>query len=360
MIITKVLLLGEYSAVHRYLRDGLRELGVEVTFASGTYGWRKHAVDNSSSSKYKGIVGKVDLYLRPFYMFNRFTGHDVVQFIDYNIFVRRLGINDYLVKSIINNNTKSYLMVASCDHFVKDYYNKIKNPICKGCLTLDKKLTQCPVANASSHKRFNKLLPLYDNVIPVMHEYEQAYKNAGVGTLSHALPFPINMNHIKYQENKVLKKIVIFHGINRVGFKGTKIITAALSKIQKKYPKDVEVVIDGRVPYHDYLNLLERTNIVVDQIYNEGYGMNALISMAMGKIVVCGDVTKTVNGLNITDSIPSISVEPTEDDIFNKIEVLICQKKVIKQLGHESMVFVRNNFNHIKVAQMYLDLWSKS
>jgi len=82
--------------------------------------------------------------------------------------------------------------------------------------------------------------------------------------------------------------------------------------------------------------------------------------MAMGKIVVCGDVTKTVNGLNITDSIPSISVEPTEDDIFNKIEVLICQKKVIKQLGHESMVFVRNNFNHIKVAQMYLDLWSKS
>ena len=136
MSISKVMLFGEYAGVHRYLRDGLRELGVSVKVVAGTSGWRKNPVDINLSSEFRGIVGKIDLYSRPFRLLNSFTKHDIVQFIDYNVFVTRFGINDFLIKKIIPRNTKSFLIATSCNIFVNEYYKRTKNPICNSCLIL--------------------------------------------------------------------------------------------------------------------------------------------------------------------------------------------------------------------------------
>ena len=37
----KVLLLGEFSGLYKYLYDGLKEIGVDVIWASNGDGWKK-------------------------------------------------------------------------------------------------------------------------------------------------------------------------------------------------------------------------------------------------------------------------------------------------------------------------------
>jgi glycosyltransferase involved in cell wall biosynthesis len=357
--ISKVILFGEYAAVHRYLCDGLRELGVSVKVIAGTSGWRKNQVDVNLSSEYSGVLGKLDLYSRPFRLLNSFTGHDVVQFIDYHVFVTRFSINDFLVKKIIQENSKSFLIATGCDIFVNEYYKRYESPICDSCLKFDKQQTTCPFIKRKFVDRVNKLLPLYNSVIPTTYEYAQAYRDADVKSLLPTLPLPVNMDHILYKDNIVFGKIVIFHGINRIGFKGTEIISDAFKVLQYKYPKHVEVVIKGQMPYSDYLNIIQRANIIVDQLFNEGFGMNALISMAMGKITVCGDVTKTILELNINETSPTVSVYPTVEDIVNQISKYINNNDLIAEQGYQSMAFVKKYFNHINVAEMYLESWGQ-
>jgi glycosyltransferase involved in cell wall biosynthesis len=354
----KVLLLGEYSAVHRYLKDGLQELGIEVTFAANTSGWRQHYVDLELSSKYKGIIGKLDLYLRSFYLLPKLYNHDVVQFIDYNIFSRRLGINDYIISKIIKNNKKSFLMATSCDHFVHSYYQRIKNPICSGCLKYDQKTSVCQHSLKKNVKRYNSLLKKYTAVIPDLYEYSQSYREGGCNILTKTLPLPVNTEHIKYKKNIVNGKIVIFHGVNRIGFKGTHIIEEALNKLKNKYPDKVSIVIEGKMTYNQYLVALERSNIVIDQLYNEGYGMNALISLAMGKVVLCANPSNSLKEINVNEDYPSINIQPTVGDIFDKLSFLIKSENKIEEIGMESRRFIMNNFHYVKVAEKYLKLWN--
>jgi len=350
------MLFGEYAGVHRYLRDGLRELGVSVKVVAGTSGWRKNPVDINLSSEFRGIVGKIDLYSRPFRLLNSFTKHDIVQFIDYNVFVTRFGINDFLIKKIIPRNTKSFLIATSCNIFVNEYYKRTKNPICNSCLKLDKQ-NSCPVITNRFVDRVNNLLPLFNSVIPTAYEYAQAYRDAGVKSLLPTLPLPVNMDHIVYKDDIVTGKIVIFHGINRIGFKGTEIIKDALKILQNRFPKDIEVIVEGRMPYAEYLKVISKANIIIDQIFNESFGMNALISVAMGKIVVCGDVSKMMLELNINEKSPTVSVKPTVDDIVDQVSQLIEKKHLIPELGYNSMIFVKKYFNHVKVAEEYLKAW---
>ena len=357
MGISRVLLVGEYAGVHRYLRDGLRELGLDVMVAAGTSGWRKNPVDINLSSNFKGILGKIDLYSRPFRLLNRFTEHDIVQFIDYNVFVTKLGVNDYLVKKLILENDRSFLIATGCDHFVNEYYNKTKNSICYQCLRYDKQKKSCPFTEDKFIDRIRKLLPLYDSVIPTAFEYAQSYRDAGINKITPIMPLPINLKHITYKENEVSGKIVIFHGINRIGFKGTNIIKSALKIIQQKFSAEIEVIISDRMPYSEYVEAIMRANIIIDQIFNESFGMNALISMAMGKVVICGDVSKLIQELKINERSPSISVQPSVDDLVTQISKLIEDKKNIPAIGYNSHIFVKNNFDYIKVAEKYIKIW---
>ena len=43
----KILLLGEYSAIHKNLREGLISLGHEVNLASNGDGWKLQQQNNS-------------------------------------------------------------------------------------------------------------------------------------------------------------------------------------------------------------------------------------------------------------------------------------------------------------------------
>jgi len=85
--------------------------------------------------------------------------------------------------------------------------------------------------------------------------------------------------------------------------------------------------------------------------------MNAIYSMAMGKVVLSGNEPECQQEFGRAD-IPVINIEPTVEDIYNKLEKLVLDKKSVIEIGEKSRLFVEDFHHHVKVAQQYIDTWN--
>jgi hypothetical protein len=170
------------------------------------------------------------------------------------------------------------------------------------------------------------------------------------------VPLPVNTEKFKYEPNRKNGKIRIFHGINRKGFKGSQLIESALNEIQKKYPDKVEIIIKGHIPFLEYYQFLKTVNIVVDQVYGFELGMNALISMANGRIVFAG---YDLPGNNELLSIPIERFNGNKETLVAKLEQYIEKPYLLEVKGWASREYVEKYHNYITVAGKFIEVWNR-
>lgn len=354
----KILLVGEFSGFHLNLKKGLEKLGHEVTLLSSGDGWKKIPTDKKIFS-----LGIKNPFLKLYYMCIDYKhilflkGFDVVQFIQPIVFPNYFGYNNLLVNKLIKNNNKSFLVAAGSDsYYWKNYKTKFKYSPHEDMKNIDNDGKK-HLYEMASVKSFNTLLASKVNgIIPIMYDYQIGYKD--FENLKEVIPLPIDLTEIEYVENIIKDKVVIFHGLNREGFKGTKHIKDALEKLKKNYPKEVEVVVKGHMAYDEYKKLLNKTNIVIDQANSYSYGVNAAISLGMGKIVLSGCESETLESFNIESS-PIINILPDSNDIYQKLENLIQNKDSFKSLGQQSRKYVEDLHDNIKVAKKYEEIYKR-
>lgn len=354
----KILLLGEYSALHKNLKEGLEDLGHEAVVASNSDGWKEIPTDLNWGTAYKGVAGYLDRAVRLARIVPRLRNYDVVQLIAPVIFPRFLGMNRRLIANIIDCNGKTFLVGAGStdtNSVIADFqqnkyiYPRFYEEIVKKHGSL--------WSQTEEGRRYNAfLLDRIDGYIPISYLYAEGYRGLGYEKLCPTIPIPINTEKIEYHENSVEQKVTFFHGLNRDGIKGTPIISQAMENIRAKYPNDVDVIIDGRMPLADYIKLLKKVNVVIDQAYSLSYGMNAIYSMAMGKIVVGGGKKECLKELNVDDC-PVQPIEPQVSDIERVLEGILENRKNIPALGHQSRQYVENVHDCRKVAQKYIETW---
>lgn len=360
----KILLLGEYSGLYKNLKDGLQELGMNVTLAANGDGWKK--IPGSDIELYKNdkttILSKfVDWTVKPC-LDKRFEGYDVVQAINPNVFYWMSGVIPF--QHIINNNRDFYLNVAGLDFYLYEawknkkfdipYYALDGNP--PVTVLYDNKKISSKIMNNNCRfvaKHAKKIIPC------IPYEYEIPY--CDFENLEKVILLPINYTKIPYEENIVRNgKVVFFHGINRVQEKGSDIITRAMEYIRGKYPNDVECIITKRMEYNKYLETMKRVNVILDQCKGYGYGMNACIAMAMGKIAFSGAEKRMLERMgDAAEKCPIYNIIPDESQIISQMEVIIENKKDIPELGKKARAYIEEYHNYIKIAQQYLDVWSK-
>ena len=126
-------------------------------------------------------------------------------------------------------------------------------------------------------------------------------------------------------------------------------------KLQMLYQDKVEIIIEGGIPLNEYLKILNKANIIVDQCWGYGYGMNALFSMAMGKVVLGGNEPECAQ--EFKRNAPVINILPDENDILQKLEQLIADPKYIMKLAADSFKFVGEFHSDIVVASQYLQVF---
>lgn len=354
----KILLLGEFSALHKNLKEGLVILGYDVTIASAGDGWKSIEGDINLGSTRKGFIGKFEKLINLLKAIPKFKNFDVVQFVAPVLFPKAFGLNSFIVNYILKNNKKVFLVGAGCnDSATADFFeNKLKYPQFYKEI---KKSNPAMWSQTPKGRKYNAwLLDKVNGYIPIMYEYAQGYRDIGYSKLCPTIPIPMNIDKIQYADNVVGEKLVIFHGLNREGVKGTPIIREAMEKLQREYPNDVECVIDGKMPLDVYLNFLKRINVVIDQAYSVSIGVNGVYNLAMGKVVVGGGEPEFLDEFNFQSS-PLLPIQPTVEDIYNQLELLLKRKNQILDMGKASREFAEQLHDYKKVAQQYLDVWGR-
>lgn len=354
----KILLIGEYSGFHKELKSALVELGHEVTLAASSDFWKKFDADINLGYGTNIYSYKARQLFLPLLKLKYFRGYDIVHLINFYTVPRFPSLNLFLVKFLKKNNNIVTLAGAGDDPFFVKY--------------AEEALRYSPIP---SHEKIDRKKPYYmrgknhlevmhetvnyvDGIIPIMYEYYATFCKAGYGAkTSTPLPIPINTNNIKFENNKITNRIIFFHGLNRPGFKGTNIIEKCFLELNKKYPSDVECILDGKLPFDKYLKLLSRVNVSVDQLYSYSLAMNALYSMAQGKVVVGGAEPESsilYNG----DLPPIYNGIPNHNTLMEIFHKILDERKNFEAKSIASREFVKASHCPKLVAVKYIEYWN--
>lgn len=348
--LSEILLLGEFSGLHTNLKEGLEEIGHDVLLVSSGDGEKNINRDADISVEENGGLERFKQYHKNYRYMKNLKNYDVVQFI--NPYIKpRSTIFSYL--NIFNNSKKIVCLAAGTDIYLSEY---IKRGGMSKYSPFDNDL-KLPYDSLIHRNLQKKILKEMDLIIPSIYEYAEAYRQSDLGhKISETIPFPINTKKIEYVDNKVKGKIIIYHASNRPIGKGSNFIIEAMKIIENKYPHDVEIICAEYLPLDKYLETINKAHIIIDQCRSYSYAMNALYSMAKGKIVLSGSEPECNKELGVKNS-PVINIIPDVQQIVHQLEGIIENKHKIEEMGIKSRDYVEENHNHIVIAEKYITTW---
>lgn len=355
----RILLFGEFSGFFNCLKDGLIALGHEVFLASNGDGKKDYPSDFRWDSHRSGKWGKI----APFYntaniMLHKdlFSGYDAVLLICPNIISRYTWLNripyDYLRK----HNKKVYLSGAGeCAHIFDYWYNSDSkyHSYMEGHLVENKKYKFHNKPRLLAWE--DELMDMIDGYIPIWYEYYMPYKEHV--KCHNVVRIPINPGRFEYKPNVVKDKVVFYHG-SRSECKGTRFIKAAFERMQKDYGDKGEFVCAGMLPFDEYMKLVERTNVIVDDANSYSVAMNGFFSMLKGKLVM-GGAEPVANEMYGYENNPIFNICPDVDQICETMIEIINRKDEMEAIGKQGREFVERYHNYKEIAQQYVDIFNQ-
>ncbi len=361
----KVLLYGEFSHLHETIAEGVRELGVNVTVASHGDGWKNCARDIDLYKK--GKKEKLKLLQEQLFS-SKFRNYDVLQFI--NCFVPVLGDNLLLFFWFFNTMKKhnkklilgafgdDYYSLQSCLNNEQPSFFAEHMPL--NTITDEYALETLKLLNNNRGRFINRFVAeRCDGIIAGCYDYYQPYEKIYKNKLSF-IPFPINTEKILYTPNIVKNdkiRILIGKQKGRTEWKGIDIIHGILTEYEKKYPKEIQLIEVENVPLEEYTKLVSSSNVIVDQLYACGQGINALISLASGKVTMTGGAPEQYEMVGEYGNRPIVGLTPDRDQIRQQLDIIISRKKDFEEWGFNCRKYVEDHHHYIKVAEKYVQAW---
>ena len=377
----KILLVGEYSRLHNSLKEGLENLGHEVTLVSTGDHFKKFPSDILLDRKFDSGIGKklkvgiykvfgIDItsrFLKKqfFLQKEKFKDFDVVQLINESPFTIAPKEEQDIISYLKENNKKLFLLSCGTDYlsvkfaFEKKFRYSIFDPLFDGKV---------------SEKDFQPALKYLEPEFEALHKF--VFKNIdgvmasdmdydiplqGHKKYLGLMPNPVNISKLEYIPLSYEGKIKIFHGINRANYfkKGNDYFEAALKMILNKYPSKVEVMTVEDVPYSEYIEKYNSTHILLDQVFAYDQGYNALEAMAKGKVVFTGAETEFLERYNLKADEVCINTLPDVDYLFQKLEELILNPEKIIAISKNARKFIEKEHDYVSIAKKYLEAWGE-
>ena len=342
--------------MHSHLAAGLRDLGHSVTVASSGDGWKRLSTDIHLGFDHPNVLRKVERNIKPFFLIEDLCNFDIVQLQNPVVFPWKFGVNAWAIRRIARSSKHMFLSAAGDDAFFwRNARRQLRYGPFDDFLKYDLKAEYGFWQSERMWRWNEEVVNMVTSVIPVCYEYWLGYRECP--KVSPIIPLPINCGAIRYTDNRVIGKLRIAHGLSREGFKGTRLIRAALDQVAKRYPKDIEVIYLDKLPYNQYLDALRQTNILIDQALSHSWGMSALIALAMGKVVLSGAEPEALEALGILES-PVINICPDVNSIRNEIEKLIPMRNLLPAMGQGARQFVEQTHDCRRIANQYMEAWS--
>lgn len=359
----KILLLGEYSGVHTILKTALVKLGHAVTLASDGDSFKNFEREIDLRGYGKNIYTRTLSRIAAEYnAVNRIKGYDVVQIINPLIFSQFTPERTFF-KRIKANNRKVFLTALGDDFYYWKAFRDGKfvfTPI-TDFLKYDMKATRSNWEYGRLKTLSQYLAREVNAVIPCAYTYHLGYKDLQDVSHTEVVPFPIDLDSFYNSPFEIQgkSKLKFFHGVQskRIGFKGTAYIQEAMRKVVARYSEQMVYSEVENIPYNEYTSILNSSDIILDQTNGYEPAMNALISMAKGKVVMGGCKQEWMDFLGI-DYEPLVDIAPDPENIYKKAEEMILKPDKVYQISVNARRFV-NEFHDSKIiAKKFLDIWS--
>ncbi len=374
----RIIIIGEFSSFAKNLSEGFRSIGHECftfSWADGFKGITQEKEDSYEivlrNNMSQGVLSHVKNALTSFFSYVKLKRYvynmsleekwDVILIIN-PVFIKQKKrfwnacFTEKMIKSLLSNTEHIYLSACGGDVPYIDYW---KSHPWKNLHIVEVDYYRYYTESQISH--FIHCMSFIQKAIPVMYGYAQAWRNSEFTKSCRILPtIPLPVDTSKYEVNNTVRgKIVVFHGIIRPEQKGTPLIVEAMDRLQRNYPDKVECVAKGGMPLDEYLPLLNRTNILIDQAYADSVGMNGLYALAMGKVVLGGNAPENQKEFNEYDC-PIVNIEPDVEDIYCKLEDLILNADKIEVLSKKSREYVERVHDAKVIAKKYIRVFEEN
>ena len=376
----RILLLGEYSNFHNTLKAGLEKNGHSVLLSGRKDGFKGFNLDISLEPKlfefypfrkvknliyllFKFDISCFELLYIFFTNRNHFKDYDIVQLINEYPLKTTPYLDTLILKFIFKHNKK--VILSACGDDVTYINYLLSSDLPHHVLTPLKNNPKLkPYFRHSLHylKPAHKKLSDFVKknvfqIIPGDYDYEMAYqKQPKVKPL---IPFPLNIDKIRFTPLDISGKIKIFHGINRINYykKGNNHFCEALRHIREKYKEQIEIIEVESIPYKDYIKLYNASHILLDQTHAYDQGYNSLEAMAQGKVVFSGFSDEFKSHYNITKKI-GIHTTPDVKAIVKNLSWLIENPSEILEISKNARAYIETYHDYEKVAKTYVDTWN--
>jgi len=376
----RILLVGEFSRLHNSLKEGLTALGHEVVIIANGDGFKNYPADLSTKAKWcetklgniprqiifrltRFDIARIEFGIRFYFHLNKLKDFDVVQFINEAPIQTTPSLERFLLKKLIHQNKKTFLLCCGVDYLVaqhliekKERYS-IMNPYFEN--PKSKKEYQFLLDFLSkSHKKTHQLI--YQNIHGVIaSDIDYLLPMQGHPKFLGLTPNPINTAAIDFSELKIDDKIILFLGINRGTYftKGITFFEKALEIVKEKMGDRIEIIIAENLPYQTYINQYNRAHIILDQVYSFDQGYNALEAMAKGKVVFTGAEIEFEKYYNLTEKV-AINALPDVDSLVKDFTHLIENPAEISTIGKRARTFIEEHHNYKNCAEDYLSKWN--
>lgn len=358
----KILLVSDARGVHEYLYRGLIELGHDCEMAVLHYqpiAPVAHARNFHPLRKLRRIGRMLRSYIN-YWQIKDLPEYDVISFVHRISFHDQMNSLQYSDLPLLSKKAKILSYTAlGCDEIslIKNNPDLPYSP-CGDCERFDATGQHCiKVVRELHEKGVAKLCKYFNVVISPMIEYDHArsiFQNP-----SSRIPFPIDISEIPWKPAQGLnQKLNIVHTPTRKGFKGTHIVLRAM-EILKGRRSDFEFNMVEGLPFEEYTKVMESADIVIDQVWSQSAGMNALWMLGMGKVVFSGNSDLCKAYFPFGNENPIIDAPPDPEQLADRLEAVLRDRAGIVDLSERGRNYIEKHHNHITIAQQYVDLWNE-
>ena len=362
----KILLMGEYSNVHWTLAEGLRALGHDVTVLSNGDFFKNYPRDIDLVRK-PGWLGGLEYVAKLHFVKPILRGYDVVQLIN-PMFLELKAERIFPVYRYLRCHNRAMFLGAFGMDFYWVHENDTRKPLRYSDFNIGNQLRHNPDAEkerrdwvGTAKERLNKAIAAdCDGIIAGLYEYKVCYQPLFPDKTTF-IPFPIKPKpDVGIIKDKLPgDKIRLFIGVNRerAAYKGTDIMLAAARRLASRYPERVELRVAENVPFKEYVEMMNGSDAILDQLYSYTPSMNPLEAMSRGIICVGGGEPENYEILGEERLRPIVNVLPNEESVYSQLEQLVLHPERIGRLKRQGIEYIRRHHDYKMVAKRYLDFY---
>jgi len=161
---------------------------------------------------------------------------------------------------------------------------------------------------------------------------------------------PVDLETLKFSEEKNLGPLAVVHAPSEPRVKGTKYVIEAVEKL-KREGHPFQFHLCSGMKNSEIREKLASAQIAIDQLILPGYGLFAIEAMGSG-CAVLGSAVAGYNGFPM--ELPILTTTP--DTIYKNLRLLLEERELRTQIAQEGRAYVLKYHDHKKVSQDFLRL----